>query len=229
MPWRPLLEVCREVERLSVRLNPAATKELKLFFANRLGIAVGQISDNDLSRVIKSTTLQRPEGAMVHAAREMLWLASGRRSADGKREVIRPDRWAFLTLDIEHQAARDLDGKVVYADLKGAFGNDLTEEEWQEVELGLAPPKPTPDLQRRRQKAKSSEARRRSGRKKGSGSFASQDAPLLKEMKDMIEGKDALSVWAAAMKVANNAAGAGTPESKGKRLAKRYQKWIAEF
>ena len=143
MPWRPLLEICREVERLSVRLDPAATKELKLYFANRLDLAVGQISDDDISTVTKFATLQRPEVVMVHAAREMKWLAFGRRSADGIREVIHPDRWGYLTLDIEHQAARDLNGKVVYADLKGAFGNDLTEKEWQEVELGLTPPKPT--------------------------------------------------------------------------------------
>ena len=67
MPWRPLLEICREVERLPVRLNPAAAKELKLFFANRLDLTVGQISDGDLSKVIKSTTLQRLEDVINDA------------------------------------------------------------------------------------------------------------------------------------------------------------------
>ena len=83
---------------------------------------------------------------MRGGAREMKWFVSGRRSPDGKREVIRPDHWAFLTLDIEHQVARDLDGKLVYADLKGAFGSDLTEEELLSVKRQLAPPSPAPVL-----------------------------------------------------------------------------------
>ena len=242
MPWRPLLEICREVERLSVRLNPAATKELKLFFANRLGLAVGQISDDDLSKVIKSTTLKNLEGVMVHAAREMKWLASGRRSADGNREVIHPDRWAFLTLDIEHQAVRDLNGNVVYADLKGAFGNDLTEKEWQEVELGLTPPTPTTRVGHEPKEAVEIAApeesedepapprkkptikpRRRGGRKKGSGSLAADDAPLLELMKPLIAGGKAH--WAAAMEVVGKAAGTSTDESKAKRLVKRFKEW----
>lgn len=72
------------------------------------------------------------------------------------------------------------------------------------------------------QEAMRSGARLRPGRKKGTGSFASLDAPLLEEMKKMIAQGTVLSTWAAALKVAGKAAGAGTLESKAKRLLKRF-------
>ena len=72
-------------------------------------------------------------------------------------------------------------------------------------------------------KSKPSEVRRRSGRKKGSGSFAALDEPLLEEMNKMISSRSALSVWAAAQEMAAKAAGAGTIESKAKRLVRGYR------
>ena len=146
MPWRPLFEICREVEQLPLRLTSTAATELTGALARRLGVNPPEISRAALLEATRLAIPENLEAVMRLGAREMKWLASGRCSADGKREVIHPDRWAFLTLDIERQAARDLDGKVVYADLRGAFGNDLTEEEWQSVELQLAPPSPAPDL-----------------------------------------------------------------------------------
>ena len=144
MPWRPLLEICREVEQIPLRLTPTAATELTGAFARRLGVNPSEISHAALLEVARLAIPKNLETVMRLSALEMKWLASGRRSADGKREVIRPDHWAFLTLDIELQVVRGLDGKVVYADVKGAFGNDLTEEEWQSVEYQLAPPSPAP-------------------------------------------------------------------------------------
>ena len=61
------------------------------------------------------------------------------------------------------------------------------------------------------------------GRKKGSGSFAGKDKPLLELMKPLIA--DGKAHWAAAMEVVDKAAGAGTDESKAKRLVKRFKEW----
>ena len=64
---------------------------------------------------------------------------------------------------------------------------------------------------------------RRRGRKKGSGSLADKDKPLLELMKPLIAGGKAH--WAAAMEVVGKAAGTGTDESKVKRLVARYREW----
>lgn len=61
------------------------------------------------------------------------------------------------------------------------------------------------------------------GRPKGSGSLAPNDAPLLEEMKKMLSEGKANSVSAAAQKIADKASGAGTEESKRKRLERGYQ------
>ena len=144
MPWKSLFQICREVEQLPLRPStPTEATELTGVLARHLGINPSEISLAALEAAW-FTIPKCLEFVMHRDAREMKWFVSGRRSPDGKREVIRPDHWAFLTLDIEHQIARDLDGRLVYADLKGAFGNDLTEEEWQSVELQLAPPSPAP-------------------------------------------------------------------------------------
>ncbi len=72
-------------------------------------------------------------------------------------------------------------------------------------------------------KSKPSKMRRRSGRKRGSGSLTALDKPLLAEMNKMISEENAVSIWAAALKMAPEAAGAGVIESKAKRLARRYR------
>lgn len=56
------------------------------------------------------------------------------------------------------------------------------------------------------------------GRKKGSGSLASQDAPLIKKIKALMTGPNPMSKWAASNKMAPDAAGSGTLESKARRL-----------
>ena len=145
MPWKPFSQMCREVGQLPLRpFTPTEATELTDVLARQLGVNPSEISLAALEAAW-FTIPKYLEIVMRSGAREMKWFVSGRRSPDGKREVIRPDHWAFLTLDIERQVARDLDGKLVYADLKGAFGNDLTEEEWQSVESQLAPPSPAPD------------------------------------------------------------------------------------
>lgn len=144
MPWKPLSQICRQVEELPFRPTSTAVAELKGVLARRLGVDPSEISHAALLEAGGLMIPELLEVVMHNGAREMKWLVSGRRSPDGEREFIRPDHWAFLTIDIEHKIARDLDGKVVYADLKGAFGNDLTEEEWQSVRDQLAPPSPAP-------------------------------------------------------------------------------------
>ncbi len=136
--------MCREVGQLPLRpFTPTEATELTDVLARQLGVNPSEIS----LAALEAAWFTNPkylEFVMRSGAREMKWFVSGRRSPDGKHEVIRPDRWAFLTLDIERQVARELDGKFVYADLKGAFSNDLTEEEWQSVRDQLAPPSPAP-------------------------------------------------------------------------------------
>ena len=65
--------------------------------------------------------------------------------------------------------------------------------------------------------------RRPGGRKKGSGSLAAKDEPMLELMKPLIA--DGKSDWAAAMKVVVKAAGSGTDQSKAKRLVARFREW----
>lgn len=62
------------------------------------------------------------------------------------------------------------------------------------------------------------------GRKKGSGSLASQDVPLVNEIKKLTANGTAPSRYAAAMKVAaHSKIGSGSVESRAKRLLKRLQ------
>lgn len=60
------------------------------------------------------------------------------------------------------------------------------------------------------------------GRPKGAGSYENQDAPLVQEMHQLILAGKAKSVNAAAIAVADRAQGA-SPESRAKRLSKRYR------
>jgi hypothetical protein len=66
----------------------------------------------------------------------------------------------------------------------------------------------------------------RRGRRKGVGSLASQDAPLISEMRRLIAAGDAASAYGAATLILDRAAGSGTDDSKRKRLVDRYH---AEF
>jgi len=64
----------------------------------------------------------------------------------------------------------------------------------------------------------------RGGRRRGSGSYAAADNPLMEEMKSLIEDGRAKSAHDAAGKVVDKAQGSHTtPESKRTRLAKRYR------
>jgi hypothetical protein len=60
-------------------------------------------------------------------------------------------------------------------------------------------------------------------KKKGDGSFAPLDEPLLEEMKQLLAARVVASAEEAASKVAPRAHGAGTPESKKERLARRFR------
>ena len=71
--------------------------------------------------------------------------------------------------------------------------------------------------------SKPSKIRHRLGRKKGSGSLAALDKPLLEEMEKMISEGSVVSEWAAALKMAPKATGSGTIESKARRLARHYR------
>jgi hypothetical protein len=61
------------------------------------------------------------------------------------------------------------------------------------------------------------------GRKKGDGSYAKLDLPILDEMKELISSHRAASPEEAARLLAEKAHGAGSVESKAERLAKRYR------
>ena len=61
------------------------------------------------------------------------------------------------------------------------------------------------------------------GRKKGDGSYAAIDLPLLSEMKELILSHRAASPEEAARMLAEKAFGPGSLESKAERLAKRYR------
>ena len=63
----------------------------------------------------------------------------------------------------------------------------------------------------------------RAGRRKGDGSMAGADAPLLVEMRGLIADRKAVSPNAAALMVAHKAVGGGTTDSKAARLRRRYR------
>ena len=64
---------------------------------------------------------------------------------------------------------------------------------------------------------------KRRRRKKGDGSYADIDLPLLDEMKELISSHRAASPEEAARMLAKKALGSGSEESKAERLAKRYR------
>lgn len=69
-----------------------------------------------------------------------------------------------------------------------------------------------------------SEPKKARGRPAGSGSLETADAALVAQMREIIEQDQTISPTAAAIRLANQAAGGGTPDSKAKRLTERYFK-----
>jgi hypothetical protein len=66
-------------------------------------------------------------------------------------------------------------------------------------------------------------AKKRLGRRAGSGIF---DAHLLRKMKAALALEPALSIPEAARRFADEASGGGTPESKAKRLDRKYREGV---
>lgn len=66
------------------------------------------------------------------------------------------------------------------------------------------------------------EQTKRRGRPSGSGSYEPADAPIIEQMREALLKEPSLSPTAAAMRLAGVAIGAGTLESKAKRLAEGY-------
>ena len=64
----------------------------------------------------------------------------------------------------------------------------------------------------------------RPGREKGSGSYDSKDAPLVKEIRGLVKSKEPVGRWDAALAVADRAPGKGDTESRAKRLLIKYNK-----
>ena len=92
MPWKPLSQICREIEELPFRPTPTAAAELKGVLARRLGVNPSEISHANLLEVVRRGTPECLEILIRFYAREARWLASGRRSPDGEREVNRDHR-----------------------------------------------------------------------------------------------------------------------------------------
>ncbi len=61
------------------------------------------------------------------------------------------------------------------------------------------------------------------GRRLGVGGYATADAPLIEEMRQLLLGEVVNSVHAAAVQMAPRAVGLGQPESKVRRLFERYK------
>jgi hypothetical protein len=138
-------------------------------------------------------------------------------------DFIPTDVWNYAKLEESLWAVGDLQlkligesvetiGVVTYSDVRFLEPNVLRM-------IGLAVPdeQEVPAAQEQPAAASSSSQRPR-GRPRGSGSLADDDAPLLKEMLDLIASGRARSPNAAAEAVAGRAAGGGSFESKVKRL-----------
>ncbi len=63
----------------------------------------------------------------------------------------------------------------------------------------------------------------RRGRKKGSGSYDSKDAPLLEEIHALVENEKPVGLWVAVLTVADRAPGKGGTENRAKRLVLKYK------
>ncbi len=68
--------------------------------------------------------------------------------------------------------------------------------------------------------------RERPGRKEGSDAYARDDAPLVDKMTGLLAEDGDMTVWQAAGRFAEEAAGGGTLESRQRRLSDRYKKSI---
>ena len=63
----------------------------------------------------------------------------------------------------------------------------------------------------------------RRGRKKGSWGYDSKDAPLLEKIHGLVENKNPMGLWDAALTVVDLAPGKGNTESRTKRLVKKFK------
>ena len=69
--------------------------------------------------------------------------------------------------------------------------------------------------------------RGRGGRKLGSGAYTAQDRVLWEKMKSKMDDDTATSPWDAARYFAEHAMGNGNFDSKRRRLAEGYKRWIS--
>ncbi len=184
------------------------------------------------------TVPQNPDQSLVP-----LWATGYRVGADRNAhpELIAKDMWFFkrrgrIRVDIEANAAVDAvaGGGLVYVDLRiyDAEPAQAVSGDAQDAVAIVDAMKVCGDQLQLQQAAelsepaapKSSAVRpNRAGRKKGSGSWDSKDAPLLKEIQVLVETESLMGLWNAALSVADRAPGTGTPESRAKRLVQKYK------
>jgi hypothetical protein len=100
----------------------------------------------------------------------------------------------------------------------------VTRESLRQCLVALAPqPGSAAEALEPESTSKAATPKKSPGRKRGDGSFAELDRPILDEMEELISLHRAASPEEAARMLAGKAHGAGTPESKAERLAKRYR------
>ncbi len=168
-----------------------------------------------------------------------LW-ATGRRfgtDITAPHKLRATDLWFFeergeLKVDIKANAAVGADGGLEYVNLRiyDAEPTQAVSGDAQDAVANIDAIKAcddqlqqTPELPKPVDPQSSAVRPNRAGRKKGSGSWDSEDAPLLVEMQALVENEEPLGLWDAALSAANRARGKGSPESKAKRLVKKYK------
>jgi hypothetical protein len=139
---------------------------------------------------------------LLAALRQGHLTARGRRNGVGDRATLTPEQWGDLAFDIS--ALRGTCAVPEDGPNKGAFWNDFRLS-IQEVRGYFPEP-----------------GKRRKSKTKGAGDGSIDDKALVSEMRKMIQ-KHSHSVLAAAKRVAPKAAGAGTIESKIRRLTRKYK------
>ena len=96
--------------------------------------------------------------------------------------------------------------------------------DWEQIkDYGSSQPESTRAVALEPEGASEAATPKKQGRKKGDGSYATIDLPLLDEMKELILSHRAASPEEAAKILAEKAFGSGSLESKAERLAKRYR------
>ena len=149
----------------------------------------------------------------------------------GKTYTIFPDRWALeKALTWLERGECPLTEGLVYPRLGIQFRKEPTVEIFvsehellrlmakEEVKQEAVPPPFSPI-----EVANPFAEKRRPGRRKGQGSFESQDRLLFPEMERLISSGAAVSPEGAARLLAQQAHGAGSVDSKTERLAKRFR------